>query len=72
MHLAQRCVVKLGLMPPGNSSATLSRDEKPKTYYKFTLPFNFVTAPLTAVIFLLMIQVIGRTEVREGIIGVNK
>ncbi|EIN06426.1 hypothetical protein PUNSTDRAFT_105417 [Punctularia strigosozonata HHB-11173 SS5] len=36
---------------------------------KMSIPFNFVTAPLTAVVVLLAIRAIGRTEIIHGIIG---
>jgi hypothetical protein len=38
---------------------------------KIAFPFNFVTAPLVSVLFLLAIEAIGREEVRNGIIGDN-
>jgi len=37
----------------------------------FNFPMNFVTAPLIADLFLLAIGAIGKTEVRDGIIGSN-
>lgn len=36
-----------------------------------TFPFNFVTAPLVAVLFLLACKIIGRKEVHDGIIGTD-
>ena len=38
---------------------------------KIAFPFNFVTAPLVSVLFLLAIEAIGRQEVQDGIIGAN-
>lgn len=38
---------------------------------KIAFPFNFVTAPLVSVLFLLAIGAIGREEVKNGIIGDN-
>jgi Na+/H+ antiporter NhaD/arsenite permease-like protein len=41
-------------------------DDQPKTWYHF--PMNFVTAPIVADIFLLIIGAIGGTEFRGGIV----
>ena len=38
---------------------------------KIAFRFNFVTAPLISVLFLLAIGAIGREEVKNGIIGDN-
>ena len=38
---------------------------------EIAFPFNFVTAPLVSVLFLLAIEAIGGDEVRKGIIGDN-
>ena len=38
---------------------------------KIAFPFNFVTAPLVSVLFLLAIEAIGHEEVKNGIIGAN-
>ncbi|KAJ4203466.1 hypothetical protein NW759_015142 [Fusarium solani] len=38
---------------------------------RFDFPFNFITAPLIADLFLLAISAIGRREVHDGTIGAN-
>jgi Na+/H+ antiporter NhaD/arsenite permease-like protein len=40
-------------------------------FVRFRFPFNFVTAPLIADLFLLAILAIGRDEVKGGTIGAN-
>ena len=43
----------------------------PKAFVLLRLPMNFVTAPLTADLFLLAISAIGREEVRGGTLGAD-
>jgi Na+/H+ antiporter NhaD/arsenite permease-like protein len=52
------------------SSAHPSQDVS-GAWEKFSLPVNFVTAPVAADLFLLAILAIGKDEVRGGTIGAN-
>ncbi|KAL2831344.1 hypothetical protein BJY01DRAFT_226631 [Aspergillus pseudoustus] len=46
--------------------------ERPGTVFvRFNFPFNFVTAPLIADLFLLAILAIGRKEVHDGTLGAD-
>jgi Na+/H+ antiporter NhaD/arsenite permease-like protein len=49
----------------------LDQNGKRKFFKRLNFPLNFVTAPLTADLFLLAILAIGRKEVHDGIIGSN-
>lgn len=51
--------------------ATQALDDEDSSWTRFNFPFNIVTAPLIADLFLLAILAIGRREVHDGTIGAN-
>lgn len=48
-----------------------SKKRVSKHFIRFDFPFNFITAPLIADLFLLAISAIGRQEVHDGTLGVD-
>ncbi|KAJ4242719.1 hypothetical protein NW757_011945 [Fusarium falciforme] len=54
-----------------NESESTKRKGVSKHFVRFDFPFNFITAPLIADLFLLAISAIGRQEVRDGTIGAD-
>ncbi|KAI8675563.1 CitMHS domain-containing protein [Fusarium keratoplasticum] len=56
---------------PNNESESTKRKRISKHFMRFGFPFNFITAPLIADLFLLAISAIGRQEVRDGTIGAD-
>lgn len=65
VRLIRSTLSALRILPPRPKS----NPPEPYKAYKAKFPFNFVTAPITAVLFLLCIKAIGRQEVHDGIIG---
>ncbi|THH18685.1 hypothetical protein EW146_g2356 [Bondarzewia mesenterica] len=58
--LAHNVLVKCRILPPSTGPP------RPKS-----IPFNFLTIPLIAVLFLLAVKAIDRTEIRRGILGTD-
>ncbi|KAF2708207.1 hypothetical protein K504DRAFT_434450 [Pleomassaria siparia CBS 279.74] len=62
------------IAPRPNRTQDASKSErrtKDTSLVRFNFPLNFITAPLIAVLFLLVILAIGREEVHDGTVGVN-
>ncbi|KAJ5584896.1 uncharacterized protein N7459_004696 [Penicillium hispanicum] len=59
----------LRIIPRGKIRPPYTEDQS--LFVPLKIPFNFVTAPLIADLFLLAILAIGRQEVRDGTIGAD-
>ncbi|KAH8922435.1 hypothetical protein BT69DRAFT_1263406 [Atractiella rhizophila] len=70
-HFLLTTGISLRLLPPSWTEKSVKEEEEERKGKKLILPFNFITAPIIAVLFLLAVQAIGRKELHDGIIGAN-
>ena len=73
-NLFSNLLVSLRVLPPRKNDLSNENDDaiaKPGRFIRLKFPFNFITAPLIADLFLLAISAIGRQEVHDGTIGAN-
>lgn len=64
-------LVRIRILPHGADSK-FDEVGEPRKAISFSIPLNFVTAPIISVLFLLCLRAIGRKEVHDGILGADK